>query len=119
MSNRRGPRRQSNNKKHGASGSQGARESQQQDHPSGVKIQSEPNNKPNNNEANHSETNVNDALIANYTKSLVNWTKGLVFVGVVTVGVLIAHAAIFIQGDETQRAAQRAFVISYDLKIDP
>jgi hypothetical protein len=53
-------------------------------------------------------------LIAEYIRSLAKWTKGLVFVGMITIAVLIAHAVIFYKTDATTHeslgAVRRAFV---------
>src|SRR4051794_18904827 len=66
-----------------------------------------------------SDEHVNDALIAKYTLSLSNWTKGLVFVGLVTAAVLVVHALIFLQADDTARKAQRAFVAVRGIYVTP
>jgi hypothetical protein len=59
---------------------------------------SNPNNRP------------NEAQIAEYTRSLSNWTKGLVFVGIATVAVLTLQLCTLDKSDETLRAEQRPWM---------
>lgn len=48
-------------------------------------------------------------------RALIKWTKGLVFVGAITAGILIIHGWIFYETDETSRASNRAFVAVRDI----
>ena len=68
-------------------------------------------------EKNNSSEQSPDALVAEYTRSLRNWTKGLVFVGLLTVAVLFLQYCTFEKTDHTLKdtmaasnASQRAFV---------
>ena len=52
----------------------------------------------------------NDRLLVRYTKSLRNWTVGLVLVGFLTVGVLSLQWSTFEKTDQTLKAEQRPWV---------
>jgi hypothetical protein len=58
-----------------------------------------------------------EALVAEYTRSLRNWTKGLVFVGLVTAVVLFLQWKTFEKSDDTARAAQRPWMKFDGLEI--
>jgi hypothetical protein len=73
-------------------------------------------NKPDNNNSAHL---ANEAKMVRYTRAVMFLTGGLLFVGAVTVVVLIVHAIIFYRTDETSRAAQRAFVAVRQIVVDP
>lgn len=95
-------------------GAYAAGRSKPAEHREEAQIQSEPNNS--NRESNQQQADdgvegtVSERLIAGYTRSLANWTKGLVAVGVVTIGILIVHAFIFYETDQTARISNRAYV---------
>jgi hypothetical protein len=68
-------------------------------------------------EHHEAEGTVSEVVIAKYTRSLAKWTMGLVFVGAITIAILVAHAFIFHASDVTlkdtlraNKAVQRAFV---------
>ena len=68
-------------------------------------------------EPGQSEGMISERTIASYTKSLSRWTMGLVGVSAITAGILLVHAHIFHETDETARAANRAYVFLQDLSF--
>jgi hypothetical protein len=70
----------------------------------------------NNNPANE-KTNSPEYEIANWTRVVGKWTRGLVFVGILTVVVLVLQLCVLKQNDETVRAGQRAFVFFQKLDV--
>lgn len=70
-------------------------------------------------ETHNPDASSNDREMIRWTRAVARLTGGLVFVGVVTVLVLIVHARIFVVADETQRAAQRAFVYFSSFNFTP
>jgi hypothetical protein len=87
--------------------------------PAKMQTQGEPSEPKRKAIAEDSGENVSNALIAKYTQSLANWTKALVGVGIVTAGILIVHARIFVQTDQTARRSQRAFVAVRQILVEP
>lgn len=65
----------------------------------------------------------NEALLARYTRSLRNWTVGLVFVGLLTVGVLSLQWLTFEKTDQTLHktldASTRAWIVPKSVTFDP
>jgi hypothetical protein len=59
----------------------------------------------------------NEGRLAQYTRSLRDWTVGLVFVGLLTVGVLVLQRCTFEKTDETLRAAQRPWMKFSDMVL--
>jgi hypothetical protein len=60
----------------------------------------------------------NDWLLVRYTKSLRNWTVGLVLVGTLTVAVLSLHWLTFEKTDETNRVGLRPYISGIGLSAD-
>jgi hypothetical protein len=71
------------------------------------------------NQENDAKENETNRQLVKWTRAVAILTGGVVFVGVVTVFVLIAHAIIFYQTDETSRQAQRAFVAVREISVVP
>jgi hypothetical protein len=65
-----------------------------------------------------SDESPNDWLLVRYTKSLRNWTVGLVLVGLLTVAVLSLHWLTFEKTDETNRVGLRPYISGVGLKAD-
>jgi hypothetical protein len=68
-------------------------------------------------ESNSSEP-PNDGLLVRYTRSLRNWTVGLVLVGLLTVGVLSLQWFTFEKTDETNRVGLRPYISGVGLSAD-
>jgi hypothetical protein len=60
----------------------------------------------------------NDALLAKYTKTLSNWTMGLVFVGILTAGVLLLQWHSLERADDTSRAGLRPYISGTGINAD-
>ena len=65
-----------------------------------------------------SEEAPNDRLLVKYTKSLRNWTMGLVIVGVLTVAILSLQWLTFEKTDETNRVALRPYISGVGLNAE-
>jgi hypothetical protein len=73
-------------------------------------ISSNENRNTTKNEGSNSEASPNDRLLVEYTRSLRNWTVGLVLVGLLTAGVLSLQWGTFEKTDQTLKAEQRPWV---------
>jgi hypothetical protein len=60
----------------------------------------------------------NEGLLEKYTKSLRDWTRGLVIVGLITIGVLTLQWCTFEKTDETTKAGLRPYISGVDLSAD-
>jgi hypothetical protein len=80
--------------------------------PKNSTIESARNGKISSNEENERNqiSKITDAEIVKYTHSLARWTKALVFVGSITAVILFFQYCTLEKTDQTQRAANRAFV---------
>jgi hypothetical protein len=67
----------------------------------------------------NSEHIENERQLVKWTRRVARLTGALVFVGIVTAIILVVHAVIFHQADETARQSQRAFVIPSEPVITP
>lgn len=64
------------------------------------------------------KSDINDALLAKYTKLLSYWTGGLVAVGLLTTAVLLLQWHSFEKADETSRAGLRPYISGVGLNAN-
>jgi hypothetical protein len=58
-----------------------------------------------------------DQEIAKWTKVVGNWTRGLVFVGIITAVILVLQLSSFWQADDTSRITNRPYVFLQDILL--